>query len=133
MNNYINNIENSMIKIEVDYECSVHGKGKVIIKKLKSKPTKFNVNDWQNWQYPKQDELCPDCRQEKIKERCENERQKSMKEWFYTKTPQQQQEIRNYQTNLEAEKEYEKKLRCQQGYVTSAQLIDFKKLKAGDN
>lgn len=132
MNNYLNNIENSMIKIEIDYECTLHGNGKVTIKKLKSKPLKFNILDWQNWQYPKQDELCPTCRQEKIKKRCEYERQKSMKEWFNTKTHQQQQEIRDYQKNLEAEREYENKLRGQQGYITSAQLIDFKKIRAGD-
>jgi hypothetical protein len=133
MNEYISKIENSVIKIEVNYECSIHDKiGVAIVKKFKSKPKTFNGADWQTWQYPKQDELCPICRSEKATIRLQQETEKSKEEWFNNRTEEQKRELIEHQKNAQAEKEYEERLRCQNGYTTKTDVMDYKKRLAGD-
>jgi hypothetical protein len=134
MNKYINSIESAMIKIEVNYQCSIHKKsGTQFIKKFKSKPKNWNLGNWQSWQYPKQDELCPDCRREEIEKRHQEKSKEYMKIWFDNKTPQQKQDLIQHQKNLEAEKQYEEELRCRDGFVSQAEIIDYKKKLIGDD
>jgi len=119
-------------KKEIEYQCSIHGKGKQIVKKFKSQPKNFK-GDWRNWQYPKQNELCPKCRQNEVKKRTKEESIKFQQIWFNSLNEEQKQDLRDHQKRLNAEKKYEQKIRCQNGFVSQVAIIDYKKKIAGDN